>query len=228
MRADNFIKGLETHIKGFSIDSIIQDLPEMLKTPANYLVDETEKEVFLIGALGVVSGMLPNIKGMYSGKWISPNLFVYVLAGYGGGKGGLDYARELGKQIHKAKRDEAKRLMLEYLKEMEVYKKALKEYNKSKKPGAEPPTKPENTRSAREAVALDQHAMWAEIEMPRVMVGRLDQHAPEGATQAHKLVVTDASALDEVCREQSPGRRLDTQPAFRAELAPARRQKRVR
>lgn len=143
MRAENFIKGLESHIKNFSIDSTIQELPDMLKTPSNYLVDETEKEVFLIGALGVISGMLPNIKGLYSGKWISPNLFVYVLAGYGGGKGGLDYARELGKQIHKAKRDEANKLMGEYLKKMEVYKKALKEYNKSKKPDAKPPTKPE-------------------------------------------------------------------------------------
>lgn len=145
MKNENFLKGLENNIKSFSIDSIINKLPEMLKTPSNYLIEETEKEVFLIGALGVISGMLPNIKGLYSGKWISPNLFVYVLAGYGGGKGGLDYSRELGKQIHQSKRDEAKRLMCEYLKKMEVYKKALKEYNKSKKPGAEPPTKPEKT-----------------------------------------------------------------------------------
>ena len=143
MKNENFITGFENHINNFSIDSIIQELPEMLKTPSNYLVEETEKEVFLIGAIGVVSGMLPNIKGMYSGKWISPNLFVYVLAGYGGGKGGLDYARELGKQIHKAKRDEHKKNRVQYLYDMEIYKKALKEYNKSKESDAEPPAKPE-------------------------------------------------------------------------------------
>ncbi len=142
MKAENFITGLENNIKSFSIDGIIDELPGILKIPSNYLVDETEKEVFLIGAIGVVSGLLPNIKGLYSGKWISPNLFVYVLAGYGGGKGGLDYARELGKQIHNSKRDEAKRLMGLYLKEMDIYKKDLKDFNKSKKTGVEPPTKP--------------------------------------------------------------------------------------
>ena len=83
MKDENFIAGLKEDIKKkdtkeFSIDSIISELPEMLKTPSNYLVDETEKEVFLIGAIGVVSGLLPNFKGLYSGKWISPNLFVCV------------------------------------------------------------------------------------------------------------------------------------------------------
>lgn len=141
MKAENFLTGLKEHIKSFSIDSIIDNLPEMLNNPCNFLVEETEKEVFLIGALGVISGMLPNIKGLYSGKWISPNLFVYVLAGYGGGKGGLDYARELGKQVHKAKRDEHEKNKIQYQYDMDVYKKALKEYNKSNNMG-EPPKKP--------------------------------------------------------------------------------------
>ena len=142
MEKENFISGLEKHINDFSIDGIINELPEIIKSPANFLVDEYEKEVFLIGALGTVSGMLPNIKGLYSGKWISPNLFVYVLAGYGGGKGGMDYARELGKQIHTAKREKANSLMADYLKKMEVYKKDLKAYNKSKDLNESPPNKP--------------------------------------------------------------------------------------
>ena len=142
MENEDFITGLEDHIKNFSIDSIIDELPEILKDSCTILVDENEKEVFLIGAIGVISGLLPNIRGLYSGKWIAPNLFVYVLAGYGGGKGSLDYARALGKQIHKAMRDDANKQMLEYLKDIETYKKLLKEFNKTKEPGAEPPTKP--------------------------------------------------------------------------------------
>jgi len=142
MKNDNFLTGLQDHIKDFSIESIIGELPNMLKKPCDFLVDETEKEVFLIGAIGVISGLLPNIKAIYSGKWIAPNLFVYVLAGYGGGKGSLDYARALGKHIHEQKRDEAKRLLVEYINNLEEYKKLSKEYNKSKDAGALPPEKP--------------------------------------------------------------------------------------
>jgi hypothetical protein len=142
LKNQDFITGLEDHIKNFSIDSIIDELPTILKDPCKVLIDETEKEVFLIGAIGVISGLLPNIKGLYSGKWIAPNLFVYVLAGYGGGKGSLDYARSLGKYVHDQKRDEATKLFIQYQKDLEAHKKDLKEYNKDKDAYAEPPVKP--------------------------------------------------------------------------------------
>ena len=140
MKDENFHIGLDNHIKNLSFEEIVRELPGMLKQSCNQLVEETEKEVFLIGAIGVISGLLPNLKGSYAGRWIAPNLFVYILAGYGGGKGGLDYARELGKQIHQSKREKANKLILEYLTSMEVYKKELKAYNRDKV--AEPPTKP--------------------------------------------------------------------------------------
>jgi len=141
MEAVDIVTKIRDEVKRFSIDGIINDLPGMLKEPCMHLVDETEKEVFLIGALGVVSGLLPNVIGLYSGKWITPNLYVYVLAGYGGGKGGLDFARKLGEQIHLDKRETAKIQMANYLKEVEVYKKRLKIYNKGNDTG-EPPTPP--------------------------------------------------------------------------------------
>ena len=141
MRTVDFVAKIRAEGKRFSIDGIIDDLPGMLKEPCTHLVDETEKEVFLVGALGVVSGLLPNITGLYSGKWITPNLYVYVLAGYGGGKGGLDFARKLGEQIHLDKRETSKIQMDNYLKEVEVYKKRLKIYNKGNDIG-EPPTPP--------------------------------------------------------------------------------------
>lgn len=140
MKDENFHIGLDNHIKNLSFEEIVKSLPGMLKEPCNYLVEETEKEVFLIGAIGVISGLLPNLKGLYAGRWIAPNLFVYILAGYGGGKGGLDYARELGKQIHQSKREKAKKLIQDYLTNMEVYKKELKAYNRNKV--TEPPIKP--------------------------------------------------------------------------------------
>ena len=125
-----------------SIDAMIKHLPEVLKTPCQYLVDEVEKEVFLIGALGVVSGILPNVKGNYSGKWISPNLYVYVLGGYGGGKGGLDFARELGKQIQENKSEQLAAANKQYEAEEVIYRKKIKAYNKGTDIAADPPEKP--------------------------------------------------------------------------------------
>ena len=138
----SFKTSFKKHLKDLSINGIIDNLPDMLKIPCNYLVEENEKEVFLIGAFGVISGLLPNIKAIYSGKLISPNLFVYILAGYGGGKGGLDYAKKLGEQVHQTKKEQTNTMALTYANEMEIYKKELKEFTKNKLENMIPPNKP--------------------------------------------------------------------------------------
>ncbi len=139
---EDFLAEFKQHLETFtqtSIDEIIDRLPPMLKTPAQTLVDENERETFLIGSLGVASGLMPNYKGKYGGRLVSPNLFTYILGGYGGGKGALGYARELGFEVHKAKMNEAKDLAINYANELDSYKDMLK---KSAKSGDEPPTKP--------------------------------------------------------------------------------------
>ncbi len=123
------------------IQSIIDNLPPLLKEPCNIFTDEVEKEVFLLGALGVVSGILPNIKGKYRKDWIESNLFVYLLGAYGGGKGGLKYARNLAYQINKAKKEERLQLFKDYEIEKLIYKKDLATFNKGKGEN-EPPKKP--------------------------------------------------------------------------------------
>lgn len=102
---------------------VYQNLPEPLKqTCRKVLQDDTERETFLIGAIGVNSGLLPNVCGHYDGSTVYPNLYVYTVAPYGAGKGGLKYARELGKPIHQAKREEAERALAEYKVELAEYK----------------------------------------------------------------------------------------------------------
>ena len=54
-----------------------------------------------MGALGVISGLIPNIIGLYDGAMVTPNLYVYILGPYGSGKGALRYARELGNHVHR-------------------------------------------------------------------------------------------------------------------------------
>jgi Protein of unknown function (DUF3987) len=86
-------------------NEIFDNLPQLLREPCNTLISKSDKEVFLVGALGVVSGILPNVKAIYNGKEVYSNLFCYVWANYGTGKGALSYAYHLGAKIHKQKKD---------------------------------------------------------------------------------------------------------------------------
>ncbi len=89
---------------GRSFDpGIYKQMPAILADGLEVLTDESEKAVFLMGGLGVLSGLLPNIQGMYDGQMVSANLYVYVLGPYGSGKGGLRYAKDLGLDVHRAK-----------------------------------------------------------------------------------------------------------------------------
>lgn len=102
---------------------IYNNLPTLLKKGCNILVDTSDKEAFLVGALAIVSGILPNIKGYYGAKDVYPNLFVYILGKYGTGKGILKYCHELALPIHKKLRHQAEMDKDRYKQEMKDYKK---------------------------------------------------------------------------------------------------------
>lgn len=80
--------------------AIFDNLPDLFKNACAILTEQTEKEVFLIGAIGVVSGLLPNVMGFYDGQHTGCNLYCYVLGQYGTGKGGLKLAYQIGKAVH--------------------------------------------------------------------------------------------------------------------------------
>lgn len=82
-------------------DSIYSNLPEILRFVCDIVIDQKEKELVLIGALGVISGILPNIIGFYNGTYVYPHLYVYILGKYGSGKGALSYCRKIIEPIHK-------------------------------------------------------------------------------------------------------------------------------
>ncbi len=82
---------------------VMTRLPEILQLGVEYLADPTERGVWLVGALGVISGMLPNIQGLYDGQTVYPNMYVFVVGPYGSGKGALTYARMLAQDVHKAR-----------------------------------------------------------------------------------------------------------------------------
>ena len=143
--ANGLKKEIDNLINPTNINNIIQDLPGILKKPCNILTTAVEREVFLFGSIGMISGILPNIEGKYMGDMIGPNLYVYILGEYGGGKGGLKWAKMLAQQIHDAKIEEKKELKASYNKDLVEYKKLLNQFNKGEiveQPTA--PKKPNN------------------------------------------------------------------------------------
>ncbi len=106
--------------------NITENLPELLKLACSQFSDPTERELFLFAALGVLSGCLPNYYGHYDGRWISPHLYVYVLAPYGTGKGSMIFAKSLGDAIQGTKRVRYKAAMTSYRQQVKAVHKKKK------------------------------------------------------------------------------------------------------
>jgi hypothetical protein len=119
---------------------IYNDLPGILKHAINVLTDPEEKAVFLMGALGVLSGVLPNIYGVYDGMIVFPNLNFYVLGKYGSGKGALKYAKILGQSIHREKLQYTTNAKEVHESEVQKYNEEFKRWKKFKL--GDPPVKP--------------------------------------------------------------------------------------
>ncbi len=119
-------------------------LPGMLREPANRFTDLQERELFLVGALGVVSGMLPNYIGNYFGSSTGTNLYCFIAGNYGAGKGALKWARMLGEITHLNRLDEARVEDEQYRLDKVHYNKQLTLFNKGKL--AEAPQEPRPPR----------------------------------------------------------------------------------
>jgi hypothetical protein len=135
---------------------IYSALPEILKEGASVLIDRREKDIFLTGALGILSGCLRNVSGGYNGKVHFANLFVFIIAPAASGKGALTYAKQLGEKFHKRLLEESEKQKKIYHMELAEYKQKIgdKKANiKDLEPPVEPPFKilfiPGNNSSSR-------------------------------------------------------------------------------
>jgi len=88
---------------------VIDNLPFVFKEGVNKLVDDNDKLVYLVSAIGILSGIMPNVSGLYDGKRVAPNLFVFIIGEYGSGKGAMSYAKELIKKIESDIQEENER-----------------------------------------------------------------------------------------------------------------------
>ncbi|MDN3689654.1 DUF3987 domain-containing protein [Cyclobacterium jeungdonense] len=118
-------------------DSLFPELPEFLQKVVAVATSNEERDILLLGSLGAISACLSKVSGIYDGKRVFPNLFLFITAQASAGKGRLVHCRQLVNTIHKELREQAKLHKQRY--ELEIA-----EYNskKGKDEGIEKPAKP--------------------------------------------------------------------------------------
>ena len=118
-------------------DSLFPLLPEFLQKVVAIATSNEERDILLLGSLGAISACLPKISGIYDGKRVFSNLFIFITAQASAGKGRLVHCRQLVNPIHKELREQAKL-------HKQHYELELAEYNalKGKEEGIEKPARP--------------------------------------------------------------------------------------
>ncbi|MBQ8810812.1 MAG: DUF3987 domain-containing protein [Bacteroidales bacterium] len=132
------IGNIENFEKTPTFSSAIKNsLPYLLDSIAKLSNNEEDCDLLLLGSLVVISACLPNVSGIYGGREVYPNLFLFLTAQASAGKGRLTLCRHLVQPIHKEQRNI-------YESEMLVYKSKLQEYNAAgkKKAMMEKPEEP--------------------------------------------------------------------------------------
>ena len=82
-------------------ESIYEYLPAPIKELFVTIQNPYERDILLLGIITVLSGCMPNVSGFYDRKWVSPNLYTFIEAPAGSGKGVLSWTRYIGMEIHK-------------------------------------------------------------------------------------------------------------------------------
>lgn len=117
-------------------ETVKDRLPSLLSQIVEKAVSPEDADLLLLGSLTVFSACLPNVYGIYGGREVFPNLFLFVTAQASAGKGRLTLCRHLVEPIHRKLREN-------YAVEIEDYKRKQAEYVANKKnPDAEPPQEP--------------------------------------------------------------------------------------
>ncbi len=127
-------------------DDIYEHLPNILKRGLEMFTDKIERDVFLFGALGVLSGCLPNVEGRYGKHLQGANLYLFLTASASGGKGSLTWAKYLAEGIHKYKLDNFTKRYAEY--KLEARKAKETDTDAPEKPNREVLLIPANSSSS--------------------------------------------------------------------------------
>jgi hypothetical protein len=122
-------------------EEVYQNLPDFLKESCKLFPNTTDRDVFLVGVIGVLSGCLPKVYGIYDNSKVSPNLFLFIVAKAAAGKGGMKWAKEIAVPTHKHLREESRLNAEKFNSDLEEYEK---DRSKQSALGLEKPVAPPN------------------------------------------------------------------------------------
>ena len=134
VKTDKWIKPAE-ELPAFP-ECVFEQLPPFLSEIVSNSISEDDRDTILIGAIVCLSVCFYNVCGVYDERIVYPNLYLFVVADAGMGKGALTLCRELVAPINHNLHELSQRMEQEY-------KEAMNAYIKSKKSdGATMPNEP--------------------------------------------------------------------------------------
>ncbi|MBW7943742.1 MAG: PriCT-2 domain-containing protein, partial [Candidatus Kuenenia stuttgartiensis] len=116
---------------------VYDNLPEFLKSVINIAKSDEEKDLLILGSIVSLSACLHKLYGIYDGKKVFANLYLFITAQASAGKGRLLHCKQLVKPVHLHLREQAKMLKQQYDMQMLDYNQA-----KGKDANIEKPNKP--------------------------------------------------------------------------------------
>lgn len=123
-------------------EELYQQMPDIIREGAEVFHLGRERDVFLTGALPILSGCLPGIKGVYDGQEVFPNLYSFAVAPAASGKGALKFAKMLADVYHATVLRTSRDAEEEYNKELAEHKARQRAKKKSDTEVEEAPQKP--------------------------------------------------------------------------------------
>jgi len=172
----------------FIPDVVYNNLPVLLKSGAMAFADKRERDVFLTGALPILSGCLPNVKGVYNQQTVYPHLFSFIIAPAASGKSAMKFSKMLADKYHdhiiKNSRDDKQRHEIE----IAEYKNQLR-FKKKSDDVSEPPVEP-----LFKVVFIPANASYAKI------ISHLEQNLGEGI-----ICETEADTMGNVLKQDWGG-----------------------
>jgi hypothetical protein len=98
--ADDFSTAIDELTDPIIPNEVYENLPNILMKACEPFDEGRQRDIFLTGALGVLSGCFPSVFGLYGNEEVYSNLFIFISAPPASGKGVLIHTRTLALRYH--------------------------------------------------------------------------------------------------------------------------------